>query len=81
MNTVALNHRLDAHAARLVELAAERGRRGARSAGTRDQAEELARLARQSWRHEGQAHVHSEYLKQQAQRIDALERDLDASQA
>lgn len=79
VNTVALNHRLDAHAARLIELAASAGGDGARSAGTRDQAEELARLSRQSWRHEGQAHVHSEYLKQQAQRIEALERDLDAS--
>ncbi|MGK2877362.1 MAG: hypothetical protein ACSLFF_02110, partial [Solirubrobacterales bacterium] len=79
VNTVALHHRLDAHAARLIELAAGAGGDGARGGGTRDQAEELARLSRQSWRHEGQAHVHSEHLKQQSQRIDALEHDLDVS--
>ncbi|MBJ7355514.1 MAG: hypothetical protein JHC98_11880 [Thermoleophilaceae bacterium] len=76
---VAINHRLAEHSARLIELGAAAAGEGSRSNGSRGSAEELARLARQSWRHEGQAHVHSEYLKQQSQRIEELERELDAS--
>jgi hypothetical protein len=76
---VVKNNRLDAHAARLIELGAEAAGEGARLGGERKASEELARLARLSWRHEGQAHVHGEYLKQQSQRIDALEAELDAS--
>lgn len=71
------NHRLDEHVGRLIELGAEAAGAGARKGGTRGDSEELARLARQSWRHEGQAHVHSEHLKQQAQRIKALESELE----
>lgn len=71
------NHSLDENVSRLIELGAEATGDGARTGGVRGDAEELARLARQSWRHEGQAHVHSEHLKQQAQRIDALESELE----
>lgn len=71
------NHRLDEHVGRLIELGAEAAGAGARTGGARGDSEELARLARQSWRHEGQAHVHSEHLKQQAQRIKALESELE----
>lgn len=71
------NHRLDEHVGQLIELGAGAGGAGARKGGTRRESEELARLARQSQRHEGQAHVHSEHLKQQAQRIQALEAELE----
>lgn len=79
VKTAATRHRLTDHAARLIELGAEAAGDGSRERGKRGEGLELARLARLSWRHEGQAHVHSEHLKQQSQRIDALERDLDAS--
>jgi hypothetical protein len=79
VHTVGIHHRLSEHAARLIELGAEAAGAGSRTYGTRGDAEELARLARQSWRHEGQAHVLSEHLKQQAQRIGLLERELDES--
>ena len=77
--TAGIRHRLADHTAKLVELGVEAAGQSSRRNGTRDEATELARLARQSWRHEGQAHVHSEHLKQQSQRIEALERELDAS--
>jgi hypothetical protein len=71
------NHRLDDHVGKLIELGANAAGAGARTGGVRGDSEELARLARQSFRHEGQAHVHSEHLKQQDQRIKALERELE----
>ncbi len=70
-------HAIDDHVATLVEIA-----RGA-AANPDDTAafapeRELARLARQSWRHEGQAHVLSEQLKDRNRRIEQLEAEVRA---
>ncbi|MGH2959356.1 MAG: glycosyltransferase [Solirubrobacterales bacterium] len=74
-----LHHRLDEHVGKLIELGVAAAGNGARTGGSRGDSEELVRLARQSSRHEAQAHVLGEHLKQQSQKIAALERELDAS--
>lgn len=73
--TVLQKHSLEEHVRSLLEIA-----RAATGANTSNEdfssRRELARLARQSWRHEGQAHVLSEQLKQQSLRVTELEDEL-----
>ena len=78
--TALRHHRLEYHASAIVDVcraAAERHDRPS-SIGASD-AEEMRRLQRLVWRHEGQAHVMTELTKQQDRRIEGLERDLGAS--
>lgn len=70
-------HRVEDHVGELMALAQQASQANPTgSQSPRSEREELARLARQSWRHEGQAHVLSEQLKLQSKRLDALESEL-----
>lgn len=77
MSTVIENHLVEDHVAELLELCPQ----APSDAKARDEHAELARLARQSWRHEGQVHVLSEQVKVQNQRISDLENELHRLQS
>ncbi len=70
-------HAVEDHVARLVEIARAATEFPSDTAAFAPE-RELARLARQSWRHEGQAHVLSEQLKDRNRRIDELETEVRA---
>lgn len=70
-------HAVDDHATALIALCRDAAGSSAPPEVELDARRELARLARVSWRHEGQAHVLSEQMKAQGRRIEQLERELD----